>query len=68
MRVGFRPTASMVTSESGTAAVAAAQKAADDGSPGTVRARGRSGAPPTTATAPSPRSTGTPNAASARSV
>ena len=68
VRVGFSPTPSMATSESGTAAAAAAQKAAAEGSPGTARARGPSGEPPTTATAPSSWFTGTPNAASARSV
>ena len=68
VRVGFRPTASMVTSDSGRTAAATAQKAAADGSPGTDRSSGRSREPPATATAPPARATGAPNASSARSV
>ena len=57
----------MVMSEPGTAAAATNQKAADEGSPGTVRLAGRSVVPPVTATLFSEMVSWAPNAFKARS-
>ena len=68
MRVGLSPTSSSVTSECGNAAAAAAQNAADEASPGTLRLAPRSRCPPHTVIAPSSRSSSMLNTGNARSV
>jgi hypothetical protein len=68
--VGFSPTSSISTRESGSPAAATIQNAADEKSPGTDRRRAVSIWPPATDTAVAAASTRTsaPNARSARSV
>lgn len=68
VRVGFTLTSSMTTAAPGMPAAAAAQKAADDGSPGTVMSAAVSARRPRSESRPRSTAMSAPNAASARSV